>query len=206
MSYFWRGAENRYIGYRVASYEDLVESVRSKYPRIDATPIDAKAIEAWSLQWRTTLTDPTGRGGWNWRQWRAKKTFEHYTRYELALWSGGILCGLAIGSVSAGRNAVHVHLIEGHPDPGHPLKRSVTSLVAANAQAYCLLFEGSMVRFLDPNPGLWELFEKLKYLYVPGGDGLPDRFEKVITPYGSGHAHPEVGSVPGGRSGPAAIP
>ena len=55
-------------------------------------------------------------------------------RFEVAVWSGPVLCGLAAGTPRYGR--MEVDLAKGSPDGQHPLKGAVRFAVLEAARVY----------------------------------------------------------------------
>ena len=113
---------------------------------------DARADDAWHATWRPQR-HPSGAGGWHWprimrTRWRRPSAF------RLAIWSGPVLCGLAIGHPSrrsgAGvRRFLSVEMIEGAPF-SHPLRSSVAELATQFAIEYARLLRGTRVRLINP--------------------------------------------------------
>jgi hypothetical protein len=81
------------------------------------TVIDAVALQAWTTAW-------AGRGRFRWDSDRRYLEDEE-NWFDMALWSGTVLCGLAIGHESRREaDVLELTLLEGAPDD-HPLKGNV---------------------------------------------------------------------------------
>jgi hypothetical protein len=76
----------------------------------------------------------------------------HPDRFELAVWSGGILCGLAIGRPAPTAAHLSLYYLEGNPDPGNPLHFKVTNVVVAALRAYASAIGKTELRMVDPLP------------------------------------------------------
>jgi hypothetical protein len=94
--------------------------------------IDEAALQAWEEQWRPRSDRP---GGWNWREQRLALR-STLNRFEVALWSGPVLCGLAIGKPSKGPSHLAVQLLEGNPAESHPLKGFVAECAVEAGISY----------------------------------------------------------------------
>jgi hypothetical protein len=143
------------------------------------TPITSAAIEAWRATWRPLQTFRDQYGEWDWVElgWGFRNDTD---RFEMALWSGHHLCGLAIGRPSGRHASVGVRFVEGSPVSGHPFKGRVLKIVAATAAAYALQINASKVRFLHPYPAVIPLYEEEKFHYYPRRGTLPPCCERVI--------------------------
>lgn len=111
--------------------------------------IDPAALEAFAAQWASS---PRRRVSWPWPAIVADYRRVAPERFEAAVWSGEILCGLAIGRPSKAATILAVHFIEGSPDLGHPLKgfAHLAALEAAHAYAVAPDFNDAFRRPLRP--------------------------------------------------------
>jgi hypothetical protein len=82
-------------------------------------------------------------------------------RFEVAVWSGQILCGLAIGRTRT--EYCRVDYLEGSPDPVHPLKGNVVVVVAGAVVAYATALGKREVRLVDPLPAVVAHYEALGF-------------------------------------------
>lgn len=128
-------------------------------------PIDGDALNAWTQQWRPhhRVSQP---GGWRWPE-QCQAFRNVYNRFELALWHGDSLCGLAIGRPSRGRQALSVHLLEGCPAP-HPLKGAVRFCIMEAAQAYAEELECRELRLIRPLPDVLPYYERMGFTLAKG--------------------------------------
>jgi hypothetical protein len=133
----------RYDDMRSASLQDAEESLRLHLgkPDLRLTGLSHAAISAWQGQW-------AGGTGWNWRELR-DDCFSNYKRFDLAIWYGGSLCGLALGRPTKSKLALKIELVEGKPGR-HILKGSV---------AFCVLEAGLCI---DPLPKALRTYRRLK--------------------------------------------
>jgi hypothetical protein len=159
-------ARVRYAQIRRSAYAlAVMDAVRQGgvHPSLRLTDIDAEALSVWKATWRGTHL--SGAGGWDWEViWcRFRK---RPTAFQLAIWSGGQLCGLAIGRTSKRRSSgvrhtISIHYMEAAPDQRHPLAGTIAPLAIAAAQRYGEALGASRLRLMDPLPGASTYYRKL---------------------------------------------
>lgn len=136
------------------STRDLLEdeALRAFGLRVDVYPVDDAALDAVD-RWNGRLV------AFPWRE-RLIPVLEksHPRRLDLALWSGGQLCGLAIARLSDAKEWISLTHAESNPEP-HALKGRVIPLVLTAAQIYATLVQAKdsknrcpKVRILNPLP------------------------------------------------------
>lgn len=153
--------------------------VRARGPGVAPrfTTIDAAALGAWTAQWRP-LHQAGQPGGWDWREERQAHQ-NTIGRFEAALWSGTHLCGLAVGKPSHGPSHVAVLLLEGCPNPGHPLRGLVLQGLLIAAEEYARALAKREVRVIKPLPGVLPLYQALGYAIAPEGSRPPYCYVKL---------------------------
>jgi hypothetical protein len=82
-------------------------------------------------------------------------------RFEVSVWSGNTLCGLAIGWTR--QRFCRVDFLEGSPDPTHPLKGSIAVVVSGAAVAYATAMDREEVRLIDPISAVVPRYEALGF-------------------------------------------
>lgn len=103
----------------------------------------------------------------------------HPRRLDLALWSGGQLCGLALARLSDNKCWLSLTFIEGSPIPSHPLKGLVVPITLIGADIYSGLVQYEAVqpidkpqlRILNPLPGAMACYERQGYSEVVPANG-----------------------------------
>ena len=131
----------------------------------DITDINSKALECWEKQWLSFI--PSGRSwsDWNWRddvaEWK-----RHIDRFEVAIWSGRQLCGLALGKPSQARNNLSVYLLQGSSVENHPLKGKVLAIVIDAAGAYGTALGCRELRLVKPLSGMVGKYQDLGFRLV----------------------------------------
>jgi hypothetical protein len=125
---------------------------------IDLREIDGAALTQWDSLWR-------GKFSWDWR--RIDTTYKSLRddRFEVAVWSGPILCGLAAGAPRYGR--MEVDVMQGSPNSGHPLKGAVRFAVLEAARAYTLALGHTQLRLQTPNPGMLTKYQLMGFTLEP---------------------------------------
>ncbi len=153
-------AEVRYRERRALAYATAEALVRTDLPAAcELRPIEPSALHAFAECWDGL---PARRYAWPWGDIAAEFRRNHPDRFEVAVWSGGALCGLAIGRVSAGPLYCGVNFLEGCPGQ-HPLRGFIVGIVIATAEAYAVAIGKGAVRLIDPLPDLVPLYAKYGY-------------------------------------------
>lgn len=142
---------------------------------IRLSTIDDAALRAWRSDWTSSPSEP---GGWDWRAerlaWRST-----LNRFEVAIWSGSVLCGLGIGKPSRGPSHLAIYLIEGNPDRNHPLKGAIADCVTDAAIRYGQLLGKAQLRFLRPLPGALPTYLRLGFMVAQKGAQPPYCFMEI---------------------------
>lgn len=160
--------EARYSGYRAVA---LARADALFAPSISPTPvrfgtITALALDAWHAQW---AAHPARQVAWPWEVMAPDQRRRLPTRFELALWSGDVLCGLAIGRV--GSSYCSVEYLEGSPVAGHPLRGQVIPAALTALLAYAKVLGKAEMRLVEPLDELVPLYEARGFLLVvPKGE------------------------------------
>jgi hypothetical protein len=76
----------------------------------------------------------------------------HPDRFELAVWSGGTLCGLAMGRPAPTASHLSLYYLEGNPDSSNPLHFKVANVVITALRAYAVALGKTELRMVDPLP------------------------------------------------------
>jgi hypothetical protein len=140
-------AEARYEAFRQVAREQTQFELSGVLPPslfhgVNLQPIDDTALLVWGATWNG--------GNFQWPE-----IVHHFRkdtdRFEVAVWKGEDLCGLATGRVSHGLDNVTVHFLERRP--GHtPLKGRIAQIVLDMADNYAKILGKQRVKIKDP----WE--------------------------------------------------
>lgn len=71
-------------------------------------------------------------------------------RFDLSIWSGETLCGLAVGSNVMANETVVIDVREGHPDKNHPLKGQVARVIDKVSTDYAAALGCKRVAYNPP--------------------------------------------------------
>lgn len=169
----YREAHSRYQGYRDAAFHLTWDCMRAKVPGHDLQvwPIDSDALLFWETIIRPLgLTHPLGGFPWDEIFQQIRTTPR---RFDVAIWDGPILCGMAAGKASRGSENVTVKWVERFAIPSEPLRGVValTALTAAEHYAKILGRQWLMIR--NPLPGTAALYEELRFSLAPSRFGVP---------------------------------
>jgi hypothetical protein len=173
------GVLARYNAMREAALTDAQERLRARISAIGIpirlSLIDEAALQAWEEQWRPRSDRP---GGWNWREQRLALR-STLNRFEVALWSGPVLCGLAIGKPSKGPSHLALQLLEGNPAESHPLKGFVAECAVEAGISYGRLLEKAEIRLLRPLPAALLTYRRLGFKVEPESPEPPYCFLEI---------------------------
>src|ERR1700692_4365281 len=138
-------AEARYRAVRLAALQ-ATEDLAS--PQFAPTPvhlglITAPALAAFGDHWQGR---PSRRYPWPWPTMVDDIRKSETDRFEVSVWSGDALCGLAIGRTR--QTFCRVDYLEGSPVPNHPLRGSVAVLVSGAVIAYATALGREEVRLV----------------------------------------------------------
>jgi hypothetical protein len=97
--------------------------------------------------------------------------------FNLAIWHGPTLCGLAIGDASPKR-FVGIDLIEGRPGRSHPLKGEVILTTLTAAEFYRIQLGAPELRLFDVVPALVDLYQGFGFKLAPDLGG-PHHMRRV---------------------------
>lgn len=112
--------------------------------------IDLQALEVWRQSW--TGLHPSGFGAFDWAKLHFR--FRSPRDFQASLWSEGILCGLAIGSVPRNHSRFTLHCMARKQNAPNPLRGLVTGIVAAAAEYYSRGLGTPLMEIENPAPGL----------------------------------------------------
>jgi hypothetical protein len=129
--------------------EDAAKAIPSIYVRI--TDVDAIALGAYKATWEGR--HPSGYGGFDWTYLWHRLCRQEHRSFHCALWSGSVLCGLAMGTVARGHSHLTIRYMEGRPQ-GHPLQGHVARIVLAAAEYYAEGLQLPRIGIENPAPGL----------------------------------------------------
>lgn len=132
------------------------------YRSITIREMSGKIDDAWHTQWTAAKLRTPPDGGWDWPYKR--KHYDYVSALKVAMWADDetVLCGLMLARLN--NTACVVDMLEGNPDPRHPLKGRVAFLGLDIAARYAQLNGRRELWINDPAN------DRLIELYVSGYD------------------------------------
>lgn len=118
------------------------------------TGIDAACLDACDATWGDTMFD------WQVIDAHFKRDTD---RFEVAIWSGETLCGLAMGRSSNGPDNVTIYFLE-RMRPDNPLRGRVALLATEAADRFAKIQEKQRVKIKDPLPDAIVVYETLRFV------------------------------------------
>jgi hypothetical protein len=132
-------------------------------------PFNSNALTFWKAIRHFEAVDP--RGGFDWEDIR-RLYYKLPRRFDVAIWDGEILCGLASGKASRHTENVTVCFMERFPIGESRLKGLVAETVVTAAESYAKIISRQWVRIKDPLPGTEVLYENLQFSLAPRRFGV----------------------------------
>ena len=140
-------AEARYRTIRLAALHAAEALAASAFTMpVRLTGIGPEALDIAHYDW---AVHPNRRCQWPWRKMIADFRRAEPARFEVAIWTDDILCGLAIGRTRA--DHCRMDYLEASPTP-HPLKGRIVPIAAGAAIAYATALGKKELRLVDPLP------------------------------------------------------
>jgi hypothetical protein len=175
----WANALRRYDEARRRAYTATDAELAPMKRDARVGMIGLYAMDAWrSSMWAPTVDESGRYGDWPWDELKAK--YDTPGRFELAVWTGSQLAGLAIGSgVSSGHRHVTMNYVEAS-SIRNPMSGKILQVADLALMAYALEIGVRIVRVDSPAEGLLTRYATLGYLPPAGTVGLPRYAEKVI--------------------------
>lgn len=133
------------------------------YRHVRFEPIDKVALAA-VLEWETHRFE------WENAQLSKKKNPK---AFDLALWFSDHLCGLCFAEPNGSKTLVKIMLLEGNPNPLHPLKGAVATLIIIAINQYAKLCHSKAIEVVEPLPEVVPHYEALGFQFENGKLVLP---------------------------------
>lgn len=151
--------QSKYTSLRNQVYKDV--PLILGMPALRLSPINTTAIQSYKT-WPSSNRIPPA-GGWDWGSWVGYFRSHHKKYFDVAIWNGDQLCGLALGRLSKRNVKVRLDIIEGTPNKNHPLKGQIAyiGLTAMEAFGYAVGAEESLI--IDPVKGAITAYSNYGY-------------------------------------------
>jgi hypothetical protein len=181
----FREAQERYARIRRSACDAVQHLIAMQWSlpaAVQLADIDGYALETRRRTW--TFPHWSGSGGWNWDA-LVRPVLRRPSGFPLAVWSGDQLLGLAIGRASKRRasgrhHTLSIHYVETHPDPFHPLRSHILSIVFEAAEQYGDALGAERLRLVAPIPALMPLYLGTRF-GIAGRYGHALYLERAIT-------------------------
>lgn len=145
---------------------------------VELGPIDADAI----ADFQTWQLAPTRSESWDWARHARRYKHHWYARLDLAVRSGGVVCGLALGRFSPAGTVLQLNLIEGAPRL-HPLKGAILYIAVAYGIVLATGYNSRVFRAKMPRPHVRTALARLQppFRYVAHDPNVPyDYCERTL--------------------------
>lgn len=157
-------AQSRYQGYRDAAYAIAWGNLKDAVPSgvdLRLMPIEANALSYWSAIRDIGHVNEAGNFQWDQIFQQVRRTPR---RFDIAIWDGGRLCGMACGMASRGHQHLTVKWLERfRTDSGPGLRGMVAEIALTAADHYAAILGQENVRIKDPLPGTEHLYSALGF-------------------------------------------
>lgn len=163
----FQDAHSRYQGYRDAAFDLTWNQLHQAVPKgcdLRVMPIDPAALSFWQAIRHFGAVHESGGFPWDeiFRQVRSTPR-----RFDVAIWDGDILCGMAVGMASRGKHNVTVRWVERFKTHDDKLAGYVALIALTAADHYARVLEKQVLRIKDPLPGTEGLYQALGFALVP---------------------------------------
>lgn len=128
------------------------------YRQVRFEPIDGAALEA-VLNWENH------RFPWE-DTARSKK--KHPKAFDLALWFADRLCGLCYAEPNGSKTLIRIVLLESDPDPLHPLKGAVTTMILIAINQFAKQCNSTAIEVVEPLEEVLPHYLALGFEYKAG--------------------------------------
>lgn len=160
-------AHSRYQGYRDAAFHLTWEEHAGRSE--NECDLHIKAIDRISIlhaEANIAMKFCRSEGGFPWRLiWDQVRTTPR--RFDVAIWDGPALCGLAVGMASRGKTNVTIKWLERFDSGENFLKGEVAQIVFTAADHYAKIVGAQWLKVRDPLPGTERLYNAMGFSVAP---------------------------------------
>jgi hypothetical protein len=158
----FRAAHSRYQGYRDAAFHLTWGCMAPRVANCDLRimPFDDDALAFWSAIRHFGASHPSGGFSWGaiYAQYRSNPR-----RFDVAIWDGDVLCGLAAGKPSRGDENVTLNWIERFPTAHNTTKGWVMTIALTAADHYARILGKRYLMVRNPLPGTESLYAEHQF-------------------------------------------
>jgi len=172
-------AHARYQGYRDAAFHRTWLDIwpRASGHNIRILPIDQTAITFW--QAIVKFGGTFGNGGFPWDE-IFDQLYTTPRRFDVAIWDGPDLCGMAAGKASRGNENVTIKWMERFAIPGDPLRGWIATTVFTAADHYAKILDRRYLMIRNPLPGTEAIYRAHGFSLASTRFGVP-YYQRAVT-------------------------
>jgi len=167
---------NKYEEIRSDIYKEVPLAVNM--PGVRLTPINGAAL-LYYKKWPDIGRTPPN-GGWDWESWSINYKEKYPKRFDVAIWFGTTLCGLALGKMSEKNIHVRLEVLEGSTDGTHPLKGRVAYIALTALEMFGYALNAEEAKIIDPVHGAITSYRKLGYSLMSSTKKYPQHMRKIL--------------------------
>lgn len=167
---------NKYEEIRRDIYREMPLAVNM--PGVRLTPINQAALSYYK-KWPAIDRVPPN-GGWDWESWSTYYKEKYPKRFDIAIWFGNTLCGLALGKMSEKNIHVKLEVLEGSTNSTHPLKGRVAYISLTALEMFGYALNAKEARIIDPVHAAITSYTNLGYNLMSSTKNYPQYMYKVL--------------------------
>jgi hypothetical protein len=156
-------ANQRYTEYRGAACDFVLQIYMENIFVGDLAPL-AEGLELGPIDGDALAAYEATAASWefDWIEWHVHFFRNDPDRFDVAIWQGGELCGLAVGRPSTGNDNVTIHVLERRRDCLR-LKGWIAQIATDVAEAYAKILGKQWVKLKDPVREVIPTYERLRF-------------------------------------------
>jgi len=159
----YQEAKKQYHEIRKKVYQKVETELTDRFQKsIQLTHININALKAWREQWCPRLAERKRFTEeellWNWVN-TIREMSNVPNRFELAIWSDNILCGLAIGKPSKGPAHNAIYRLQGSPIR-HPLEGKIMTIAIKTGTEYAKALGKKNLILVEPLEHLVKIYQR----------------------------------------------
>jgi len=159
----YKEAKQQYNELRNKVYQKVENEFLDIFQKpVQLTHININALKAWQKEWYPNLAHRKRFTEeellWNWVNTRREMS-KVPNRFELAIWSDNILCGLAIGKPSKGSAHNAIYRLQGSPIK-HPLEGKIITIAIKTGTEYAKALDKKHLVLVEPLEHLVKIYQR----------------------------------------------
>ncbi|KHD04788.1 hypothetical protein PN36_34835 [Candidatus Thiomargarita nelsonii] len=159
----YKEAKKQYNELRNKVYQKVEKELTDRFQKpVQLSHIDINALKAWQKEWCPRLAErkrfTEEELFWNWVN-TIREMSNVPSRFELAIWSDNILCGLAIGKPSKGPAHNAIYRLQGSPIK-HPLEGKIITIAIKTGTEYARALGKKHLVLVEPLEHLVKIYQR----------------------------------------------